>query len=76
MKTKEITITLGSSAHFLKSAVSLTYTGTDKDLKKAKKKILSLYYEVLGMELGLTKTFNKMEIKELKQFVQAKIDKT
>lgn len=71
------TITLGTSTHYFKSSVSITLDqGVDETLEnieEVKKKATKLYLEVLSQELLLTKKFEKMTTKEIKEYIKKKL---
>lgn len=74
---KSTTITIGTSTHYFKSSVSITLDqGVDETLDnidEVKKKATKLYLEVLSQELMLTKKFEKMTTKEIRQFLKKKL---
>ena len=75
--SKSTTITLGTSTHYFKSSVSITLDqGVDEtmeNIEEVKKKATKLYLEVLSQELLLTKKFEKMTTKEIKEFIKKKL---
>lgn len=74
---KQTTITFGTSVHYFKSSVSVTFDqGVDETLDnidEIKKKVTKLYYQMLSQELMLTKKFEKMTTKEIKAFLKSKL---
>ena len=73
MKTKSVTFTLGTSSHFFKSSVSLTIEGGSKeDIENAKNKLKKMYFDVLRMEVGLSKKFDKMSFEEIEKYLKTK----
>lgn len=74
---KQTTITFGTSVHYFKSSVSVTFDqGVDETLNnidEVKKKVTELYYQVLAQELLLAKKFEKMSPKEIKSFLKKKL---
>jgi len=44
---KNITLTFGTSSHFFKSSVQITFEG-DVDINEAKKKLKEIYFELLA----------------------------
>lgn len=76
---KQTTITFGTSTHYFKSSVSITLDQdvdeTLDNIDDVKKKVTKLYYEILSQELLLTKKFEKMTTKEIKDFLKKKLKK-
>lgn len=74
---KQTTITFGTSVHYFKSSVSITLDqGVDETLdniEEIKKKVTEIYYQVLSQELLLTKKFEKMTTKEIKEYIKKKL---
>ena len=75
--SNQVTITFGTSVHFFKSSVSVTFDKnideTLKDIDDVKERVTKLYYNVLAQELLLTKKFEKMTTKEIKNFLKKKL---
>jgi len=71
MKPKQITITFGTSVHFFKSSVSMTFD-CDKNfsIDDANKEVKKAYLEVLSQELALSKKFEGMTTKEIRKFLK------
>jgi len=71
VKTKSITLTLGTSSHYFKSSASLTIEScSDEDIEKAKKKLKKIYLDVLKMEIRLSKRFDKMSFEEIEKYLE------
>lgn len=71
MNKKQVTITFGTSVHYFKSSVSITWD-VDKnfDFKKARTETRKAYLKILKDELKLSKKFEKMTTKEIKEFLE------
>ncbi len=69
---KNTTLTFGTSSHYFKSSVQITFDG-DVDMEEAKKKLKRTYFELLASEISLTKKFNEMEFDEIKKYILNKI---
>lgn len=73
MKIISRTITFGSSAHYLKSCVSVTFEGsTDEDLQEAIRQARHDYYILLRKELRLTDKLSSLDFEEVVNYVDSK----
>lgn len=71
MNKKQVTITFGTSVHYFKSSVSITWDADKQfNFKKARKEAKNLYLKVLQDELKLSKKFEKMTTKEIKEYLE------
>ena len=72
MAKKQVTITFGTSVHYFKSSVSITWD-VDKsfDMDSARKEAKKEYLKVLEQELDLAKKFDKMTTKEIRKYLKS-----
>lgn len=72
MAKKQVTITFGTSVHYFKSSVSITWD-VDKsfDMASARKEAKKEYLKVLEQELDLAKKFDKMTTKEIRKYLKS-----
>lgn len=72
MAKKQVTITFGTSVHYFKSSVSITWD-VDKsfDMASARKEAKKEYLKVLKQELDLAKKFDKMTTKEIRKYLKS-----
>ena len=71
---KQVTITFGTSVHYFKSSVSITWD-VDKsfDMSAAREEAKKEYLKVLQQELSLSKKFESMSSKEIKKYIKDKL---
>lgn len=72
MAKKQVTITFGTSVHYFKSSVSITWD-VDKsfDMASARKEAKKEYLKVLEQELDLARKFDKMTTKEIRKYLKS-----
>lgn len=72
MAKKQVTITFGTSVHYFKSSVSITWDVDNSfDMASARKEAKKEYLKVLEQELDLAKKFDKMTTKEIRKYLKS-----